>query len=195
MDEPSLEIWLVRHGETTWSRGWLHTSVTDVPLTERGVEQARDLGSRLAGRSFSLVLTSPRSRARRTAELAGFADAVVDADLVEWQYGEYEGISTAEIRTTVPGWTVWDHPTPGGDTADEVGARADLVLDRARGAGGDVLLFGHAHALRVLTARWLGFDAADGRLFRLDTGSISVLGYERETPVIRSWNAGGPEVG
>ncbi len=188
MHEPSPEIWLARHGETTWSRDWLHTSVTDVPLTERGVEQARDLGSRLAGRSFSLVLTSPRSRARRTAELAGFADAVVDADLVEWQYGEYEGISTEEIRATVPDWTVWDHPTPAGDTADEVGARADRVLERARGAGGDVLLFGHAHALRVLTARWLGLDAPDGRLFRLDTGSISVLGYERETPVIRSWN-------
>jgi probable phosphoglycerate mutase len=195
MDEPSPEIWLARHGETTWSRDWLHSSVTDVPLTERGVEQARDLAHRLAGRSFALVLTSPRSRARRTAELAGFADAVVDADLVEWQYGEYEGISTAEIRTTVPAWTVWDHPTPGADSADEVGARADRVLERARGAGGDVLLFGHAHALRVLTARWLGLDAVDGRLFRLDTGSISVLGYERATPVIRTWNAGRPEVG
>ncbi len=189
MGEPSPEIWLARHGETTWSRDWLHTSVTDVPLTERGVEQARDLGRRLAGRSFALVLTSPRLRARRTAELAGFPDAVVDDDLVEWHYGSYEGVSTAEIRTTVPGWTVWDHPTPGGETADEVGARADRALERARGAGGDVLLFGHAHALRVLGARWLGLGATDGRLLRLDTGSISVLGYERETPVIRTWNA------
>ena len=189
MDEPSPEIWLARHGETTWSRDWLHTSVTDVPLTEHGVEQARDLGLRLAGRSFALVLTSPRLRARRTAELAGFPDAVVDDDLVEWHYGSYEGVSTAEIRTTVPGWTVWDHPTPGGETADEVGARADRAIERARGAGGDVLLFGHAHALRVLGARWLGLGATEGRLFRLDTGSISVLGYERETPVIRSWNA------
>lgn len=195
MDEPSPEIWLVRHGETTWSRDWLHTSVTDVPLTERGVEQARDLGHRLAGRPFELVLTSPRLRARHTAELAGFADAVVDADLVEWDYGSYEGVSTAEIRKTVPGWTVWDHPTPGGETAEDVGARADRALERARGAGGDVLLFGHGHALRVLGARWLGLGVTDGRLFRLDTGSISVLGYERETPVLRTWNAGRPEVG
>lgn len=187
-DEPR-EVWLVRHGETTWSRDWLHTSVTDVPLTDRGVEQARILGDRLAGRSFALVLTSPRSRARTTAELAGFPDAVVDDDLVEWDYGSYEGVSTAEIRTTAPGWTVWTQPTPGGEAAGEVGARADRVLERARTAGGDVLLFGHAHALRVLAARWLGLDAADGRLFRLDTGSLSVLGYERETPVIRSWNA------
>ena len=189
MDEPSPEIWLVRHGETAWSRGWRHTSVTDVPLTERGVEQARELRDRLAGHSFVLALTSPRSRARRTAELAGFPEAVVDDDLVEWSYGNYEGVSTAEIRTTVPGWTVWDHPTPGGETAEEVGARCDRVLERARRAGGDVLLFGHAHALRVLTARWLGLDATDGRRFRLDTGTISVLGHERETPVIRTWNA------
>ena len=182
-------MWLVRHGETAWSREWLHTSVTDVPLTERGIEAARELGARLAGRSFGLVLTSPRARARDTAVLAGFSDALVDDDLVEWHYGTYEGISTADIRETVPGWSVWTHPTPGGESAADVGGRIDRVLARVRGSEGDALLFGHAHALRVLTARWLGLPSEDGRLFRLDTGSLSVLGYERETPVIRSWNA------
>ena len=188
VDEPGREVWLVRHGETAWSRDRLHTSVTDVPLTEAGVAAALALRERLAGRSFALVLTSPRERARRTAELAGFPDALVDPDLVEWHYGTYEGISTAEIRESDPGWTVWTHPAPGGEAAAEVAERADRVLERARSATGDSLLFGHAHALRVLAARWLGLAAAEGRLFRLDTGSLSVLAYERETPVIRSWN-------
>jgi broad specificity phosphatase PhoE len=183
------EVWLVRHGETTWSRDWLHTSVTDVPLTDRGVEAARALGARLEGHPFSLVLSSPRTRALRTAELSGFPNAVVDDDLVEWAYGRYEGISTAEIRTTVPDWSVWTHPTPGGESAAQVSERVDRVIRRLRAARGDVLLFGHAHSLRVLTARWLGLAPTDGRLFRLDTGSVSVLGYERETPVIRAWNA------
>ncbi len=188
MHEPTSETWLVRHGETSWSRDWRHTSFTDVSLTQRGVEAAREIAERLAGRSFSLVLTSPRARARRTAELAGFADALVDEDLVEWDYGRYEGISTAQIRESVPGWTVWTHPTPGGETAEDVSVRADRVLTRARATRGDTLLFGHGHALRVLAARWLGLDGSDGRLFRLDTGSVSVLGYERETPVLRVWN-------
>lgn len=147
------------------------------------------MGARLRARSFALVLTSPRTRARSTAELAGFADAVVDDDLVEWAYGAAEGISTAEIRESVPGWSVWTHVTPGGETVDGVGARADRVLERVRAAGDDVLVFGHAHALRVLAARWLGLPPADGRMFRLDTGSLSVLAFERETPVIRVWNA------
>ena len=188
VDEPGREVWLVRHGETAWSRDRLHTSVTDVPLTEAGVAAALALRERLVGHSFALVLTSPRERARRTAELAGFPDALVDPDLVEWHYGTYEGISTAEIRESDPGWTVWTHPAPGGEAAAEVAERADRVLERARSATGDSLLFGHAHALRVLAARWLGMAAAEGRLFRLDTGSLSVLAYERETPVIRSWN-------
>jgi broad specificity phosphatase PhoE len=183
------EVWLIRHGETAWSRDWLHTSYTDVPLTEHGVEMARQVGARLVGHTFALVLTSPRTRARHTAELAGFGDAVVDDDLAEWNYGRYEGISTADIREIVPGWTVWTYPTPGGETSTRVSERVDRVLARAQAASGDTLLFGHAHSLRVLTARWLGLDASDGRLFRLDTGSISVLGYERETPVIRTWNA------
>lgn len=188
MIEPAGEVWLVRHGETAWSRDRLHTSVTDVPLTEAGIAAAFALRERLAGRRFTLVLTSPRERARRTAELAGFPEALVDPDLVEWDYGAYEGISTAQIRETDPGWTVWTHAAPGGETSAQVSERADRVLARARATTGDSLVFGHAHALRVLAARWLGLEAADGRLFRLDTGSLSVLAYERETPVIRTWN-------
>jgi broad specificity phosphatase PhoE len=184
-------IWLVRHGETVWSRKRLHTSVTDVPLTAAGAEAARAVGERLAGRAFSLVLTSPRTRARESAALAGFPDAEVDDDLAEWAYGRYEGVSTAQIRETDPGWTIWSHPAPGGETGDEVGARVDRVIERARAVGGDVLLFGHAHALRALAARWLGQPVTAGRLYRLDTGSLSVLGYERETPVIVHWNATG----
>jgi broad specificity phosphatase PhoE len=189
MAAPTSEIWLVRHGQTSWSRDWLHTSVTEVPLTDIGVVQARALAARLDGHVFALVLTSPRSRAHRTAELAGFPDAVVDDDLAEWNYGRYEGVSTAAIRETDPGWSVWTHVTPGGESADAVGARVDRVLSRARAADGDVLLFGHAHALRVLAARWLDLPPEEGRRLRLDTGTISVLGYEREIAVIRVWNA------
>ena len=185
------EVWLVRHGETAWSRDGLHTSVTEVELTELGVAAARELRPRLAGHAFSLVLTSPRRRARRSAELAGFPDAIVDDDLVEWAYGEYEGISTAEIREAVPDWTVWTHPSPGGETAADVTDRLDRVIARARAAAGDVLLFGHSHALRALAARWLGLPATEGRLFRLDTATVSVLGYERETPVVVRWNVQG----
>ncbi len=189
MDGGTAEIWLARHGETTWSRDGLHTSITDLALTERGMEQARALAPRLAGREFALVLSSPRTRARMTAELAGFPDAVVDDDLVEWDYGHYEGVSTAEIRLSVPNWTVWSHPVPDGETADEVGARVDRVLERAERADGDVLIFAHAHALRVLAARWLRLPPLEGRHFRLDTGTISVLGYERGFRVLRLWNA------
>jgi broad specificity phosphatase PhoE len=189
----AVSLWLVRHGETKWSRERLHTSVTDVPLTAAGAEAARGVGERLVGRSFSLVLTSPRQRARRSAELAGFPDAEVDDDLAEWGYGHYEGVSTAQIRETDPDWTVWSHPAPGGETAEQVCRRVDLVLARCEGVEGDVLLFGHAHCLRALTARWLGQSVVDGRLYRLDTGSLSVLAYERETPVIVHWNATGSE--
>lgn len=189
----AVSVWLVRHGETKWSRERLHTSVTDVPLTVAGAEAARAVGERVTGRSFSLVLTSPRQRARRSAELAGFPGAEVDDDLAEWGYGRYEGVSTAQIRETDPGWTVWSHPAPGGETADQVRARVDRVIARCRDVDGDVLLFGHAHCLRALTARWLGQPVTDGRLYRLDTGSLSVLAYERETPVIVHWNATGSE--
>jgi probable phosphoglycerate mutase len=183
------EVWLVRHGETEWSRDHRHTSVTDLPLTDAGVEVAGALAGRLAGDGFDLVLTSPRLRARRTAELAGFAGARVEADLVEWDYGDYEGITTQQIRETVPGWSVWTHPTPGGESADEVTTRLDRVVAETRSHGGRVLLFGHGHALRALAARWIGRPVDEGRYLRLDTATVSVLGYERETPVILRWNA------
>jgi broad specificity phosphatase PhoE len=182
------EIWLVRHGETEWSRDGRHTSVTDLDLIESGIDVATGLGERLKGEEFELVLTSPRLRARRTAELVGFGDATVDEDLVEWVYGDYEGLTTPEIRESVPGWTVWTHPSPGGETPGHVTERLDRVVARVRAVEGRSLVFGHGHALRALTARWLGLPVTDGRLFRLDTATISVLGYERETPVILRWN-------
>ncbi len=182
------EIWLVRHGETEWSRDHKHTSVTDLPLTDAGTEVARSLAERLGAHEFGRVLTSPRARARTTAELAGFPDAEIDDDLAEWAYGDYEGITTEEIRRTVPGWTVWTHDTPGGETAAQVTERLDRVVERASGVDTDTLVFGHGHALRALAARWLGLPVADGRLFRLDTATISVLGYERETRVLLRWN-------
>ncbi len=183
------DVWVVRHGETEWSASGRHTSTTDVPLTAAGEASATELAPRLAAESFDLVLTSPRSRARRTAELAGFPDAEVDEDLVEWDYGTYEGVTTPEIRETVPGWTVWTAPCPGGESAEQVSARLDRVVDRCLGTPGDVLLFAHGHSLRGLAARWLGLPVTDGRLFKLDTGTVSVLGHERESPCVLRWNA------
>ena len=183
------EIWLIRHGETAWSVSGQHTGRTDVPLTQEGVRQAEALGDHLAGKRFALVLTSPRARARETCRLAGFAGAAqVDDDLAEWDYGDLEGRTGVEIRAGMPGWTIWAGPVPGGETAAQVGARADRVLARARAAGGDVALFAHGHLLRVAAARWLGLPPAEGRLFALDTASVSVLGLEQDLPVIRSWN-------
>lgn len=182
------ELWLVRHGETEWSRDGKHTSTTDLPLTSDGEEAAILLGPRLYDVDFDLVLTSPRQRARRTAELAGFRDVEVDEDLVEWAYGDYEGVTTAEIRETVPDWSVWTHPVPRGETADEVSARLDRVIARARDHD-RTLVFAHGHSLRVLTARWLEQPAAEGRFFRLDTSTVSVLGFERETPALLKWNS------
>ncbi len=184
-----VQVWLVRHGETEWSRAHRHTSTTDLPLLPDGERVARGLRERLAGPQFGLVLTSPRERARRTAELAGYADAEVDDDLVEWAYGDYEGVTTEEIRRTVPGWTVWSGSCPGGESAEQVATRLDRVVARVRDARGPVLVFGHGHALRALTARWLALPATDGRLFRLDTATVSVLGHERESPVILRWNS------
>lgn len=186
---PGTELWLVRHGETEWSRDGRHTSVTDLPLTSAGEEAARSLAPALAETAFGLVLTSPRQRARRTAELAGFAEAQVDDDLVEWAYGDYEGISTAEIRESVPGWSVWTHPSPGGESAADVSRRLDRVVARARAAGGRTLVFAHGHSLRVLAARWLDQPAEEGRFFKLDTSTVSVLGFERDVPVLLRWNA------
>jgi broad specificity phosphatase PhoE len=183
------QLWLVRHGQTEWSRDGRHTSTTDLPLLPQGEEVARGLRDRLDDTDFSLVLTSPRQRARSTAELAGHHDAVVDADLAEWAYGEYEGVTTAEIRERVPGWTVWTHPCPGGESAEQVEERLDRVVTRLRAAEGPALVFGHGHALRALTARWLGLPVTDGRLFRLDTATVSILGHERESPVVLRWNS------
>jgi probable phosphoglycerate mutase len=183
------QIWLVRHGETEWSANGRHTSTTELELTERGIEVARALRERLAGETFDLVLTSPRQRARVTAELAGFPDADVDEDLVEWAYGDYEGITTVEIRQTVPGWTVWTHPTPGGETAAEITERLDRVVERLHADDRNTLIFGHGHALRALTARWIEQPVSEGRFFYLDTSTISVLGYDRGNPVILRWNA------
>jgi len=183
------DVWLVRHGATEWSVAGRHTSTTDLPLLADGEEAARSLVPRLAGHEFALVLSSPRQRARRTAELAGFASANVDEDLAEWSYGSYEGRTTDEIREQVPDWTIWTHSCPGGETAAEVARRLDRVVDRCRGTDGDALLFGHGHALRALAARWLLLPVSEGRLLHLDTGTVSVLGHEREDPVVLKWNS------
>jgi broad specificity phosphatase PhoE len=183
------ELWLVRHGETEWSRDGRHTSVTDLPLTERGVADARALASRIAGTSFDLVLSSPRLRSLRTAELAGFDDPVVDEDLAEWVYGDYEGVTTAEIRRSVPNWSIWTHGVPGGESADQISVRLDRVVSRVRAHGGRCLCFGHGHGLRALAARWIDQPVDEGRFFALDTGTVSMLGYEREFPVVTRWNS------
>ncbi len=183
------EIVLVRHGETEWSRDLRHTGRTDVPLTDRGRHQAERLRCVLEGRRFTLVLSSPLRRAAETCRLAGYGQqAEVCDDLREWDYGLYEGRTTEEIRAEVPGWTIWSHPVPRGETVVEVGARADRVISVARAADGDVALFGHGHALRVLAARWCGLAPECGRILALDPATVSVLGYERETPVLRRWN-------
>jgi broad specificity phosphatase PhoE len=184
------EIVLVRHGETEWSRAGKHTGRTDVPLTDAGREQASALGATLRGRDYALVLTSPLSRARDTCQLAGLGDvAHARADLEEWDYGAYEGRTTAEIREERPGWSLWGDGVPEGETAAEVGARADRVVVELRAAEGDAAVFAHGHLLRVLAARWLGLEPSAGRFLALDTATISVLGYEREIAVVRRWNS------
>lgn len=189
-DDPGQRLVLVRHGQTDWSASGQHTGRTDVPLNDVGRTQALALGPTLARYRFACILTSPRTRARDTCRLAlPDAPADVDPDLAEWDYGEYEGQTTAEIRRAVPDWTVWTHPCPGGETAAEVAGRADAVLNRGRNVDGDVLLVAHGHLLRVLAARWLGLDATDGRLFRLDPATVSVLEHERTVPVLGGWNS------
>jgi len=183
------DVYVVRHGATEWSRDGRHTGRTDLPLLAEGEEQARATGALLAGRAFSMVLTSPLQRARRTAELAGHGDAEVDDDLVEWDYGEYEGITTREIQRTVPGWTVWSGPMPGGETLAEVAARCDRVIERLLAADGDSLVVAHGHLLRVLTARWCQLDAIEGRRFVLGTATLSRLGWEHDLPCVHLWNA------
>jgi probable phosphoglycerate mutase len=185
------EIVLIRHGQTEWSANGRHTSYTDLDLTETGVEQAREVGKRLGGRAFAAVLSSPRKRALRTAELAGLTVTGTTEDLAEWNYGEYEGITTAEIRKTRPGWSLWTDGCPGGESPEQVGARLDQVLARATTLldRGDVALVGHGHSLRVCGARWAGLPARDGGLLKLDTATLSTLGFEHETRVIDTWNA------
>jgi probable phosphoglycerate mutase len=193
------ELILLRHGETEWSRSGRHTGLTDLPLTDRGEQQAVAAGERLSGRKFEVVYSSPLIRARRTAELAGLPDYRVDPDLFEWDYGGYEGITTDDIHRTRPGWYLWDdgiipgpddHP---GETVEQVGDRVDRVLARvqpvlAGGEGADAALVASGHVLRVLCARWLGLPARDGRFFRLDTATVSRLGFEHGRPVIDGWN-------
>jgi broad specificity phosphatase PhoE len=191
MSEALPVIHLARHGDTAWSVSGQHTGRTDLPLTERGERNARSLGERLRGRKFARVFTSPLQRAMRTCELAGFSGAAEeDPDLVEWDYGEYEGRRTAEIHAERPGWLLFRDGCPGGEAPDQVGARADRVIARLRAVGGDELLFSSGHFLRVLTARWLGLDVAAGAYFVLGTASLSTLGYEhdRTEPAIRLWN-------
>ena len=186
---PQPHLTLVRHGDTEWSLSGRHTGWTDIPLVESGRRQAKLLGGRLAGRSFALVLSSPLSRALETCRLAGLGDAVtVDPDLREWNYGDLEGLTSDEIRRSMPGWTIWSGPVPGGETADQVGQRADRVIERVMPVDGDVAIFAHGHLLRVLAARWLDLPADHGALFELATATLSRLGWERERRVIELWN-------
>jgi probable phosphoglycerate mutase len=182
------EIWLVRHGETEWTVSRQHTGTTDIELTEPGEQQARGLAAVLARHSFALVLTSPLKRARRTAELTGFPDAVVDRDLVELDYGDYEGLTTAEIVRERPDWDLWRDGSPGGETPEDAGRRADRVIERIRAVDGDVLLFGHGHFSRVLGARLLGLPASAGGLLMLSPASLSIVGSEHDHPAIKTWN-------
>jgi broad specificity phosphatase PhoE len=198
------QLWLIRHGETEWSATAKHTSRTDVPLTEKGRERAAELGSFLAETEFCGVFRSPMARARETCEIAGFgAKAVVDEDLCEWNYGIYEGRTTREIQAEIPEWSVWKDAVVGGEALEQVGARADRMIAEAMavapvGRSGvvapeqpcNVALFGHAHILRILAARWVGLPPEGGALLVLGTGSVSVLGWERETRVIQQWNRG-----
>jgi len=195
MPEGKSELWLVRHGETEWSLDGRHTSWTEIPLTEHGRQRAQELREFLAGQKFAAVFVSPRQRARETCEIAGYGDvAVVDDDLQEWNYGESEGKTTQQMRAIHgPQWSVWTDPIIGGESVERVGERADAMIARSLTAvpsGGAVALFAHAHILRILAARWIGLPAVGGKLFGLGTGSVSVLGFERETRVITKWNRG-----
>jgi probable phosphoglycerate mutase len=184
------KVYVVRHGETEWSLSGQHTGVTDIPLTENGRAVARRLQPLLAKGSFSHVLTSPLSRARETCELAGLGGrAAVEPDLMEWNYGEYEGLTPKQIHARRPGWMIFRDGCPGGETPAEVGERADRVIARVRATPGDVALFAHGHIFRVLVARWIGLPATAGRHFLLDTATLNVLAYYRDSPAVKVWNA------
>ena len=186
-----MEVYCIRHGETEWSLSGQHTGRTDLPLTDNGRRLAAGLRPRLAKHPFSLVLSSPLHRARETCTLAGLGHAAkIEADLVEWDYGDYEGLTSERIREVAPGWVVFDDGCPHGESPAEVAERADRVIARVRAAQGDVALFAHGHVLRVLAARWLGLPPGEGKRFLLDTGTLSILGDYRGVPAIRVWNCG-----
>jgi broad specificity phosphatase PhoE len=189
-EEACVNVFLIRHGETVWSLGGRHTGTTDIPLTDNGRRLAERLKPILARHTFRFALCSPMLRARETCELAGFGDAAVtEADLVEWNYGEYEGLTTTQIREVAPGWLIFRDGCPAGETPEQVAARVDRVIARSRAIDGDVVLFAHGHVLRVLAARWIGLSALGGQHFMLRTGAVSVLGFYREIPAVRVWNA------
>jgi probable phosphoglycerate mutase len=179
----------MRHGETTWSLSGQHTGLTDIPLTDNGRRVAEKMRPVLAGEAFALVLCSPMRRARETCALAGFGDrAVIDRDLLEWNYGKYEGLTPTQIHEDAPDWLIFRDGCPGGEMPEQVGARADRIIARSRAVDGDVALFAHGHVLRVLAARWIGLPVGCGQHFLLDTGTLCVLGYYREMPAVRIWN-------
>jgi broad specificity phosphatase PhoE len=183
------ELWLIRHGETEWSLAGKHTGTTDLPLTAHGSEVAASLRTRLAHVEFTRVIISPLLRARQTYELAGFGGrGVIEPDLHEWRYGSYEGLTTAQIREQRPGWTVWKDGPLGGESHEDVAERADRVIAAARSITGRTAAFCHGHISRVIGARWVGYDVSEGARLRLDTAAICVLGWERETAVIKLWN-------
>jgi len=182
------EIWLIRHGQTEWSLSGQHTGVSDIPLTEAGEQAARSLRPVLARTSFDLVASSPLQRARRTAELAGASDVQIDADLLEWDYGDYEGMTRVQVRETSPDWTVWTRGASGGESPEQVSVRVDRVIEKYRARGGRIVLFAHGHILRALGARWIGQPVRLGEHLPLDTAKVSVLGYDRGTPTLNHWN-------
>ena len=185
-----MNVFAVRHGETAWSLSGRHTGTTDIPLTANGRRLAQQMRPVLARNAFGLVLCSPMQRARETCELAGFGDKeVIDPDLAEWNYGKYEGLTPRQIHEVAPGWLIFRDGCPGGEAPEQVGARVDRAIARSRAADGDSLLFAHGHVLRVLVARWIGLPVGDGQHFLLGTGTLCVLGYYREIPAVRIWNA------
>jgi probable phosphoglycerate mutase len=184
------ELFLIRHGETEWSRSGQHTGVTDLPLTENGRDAARRLEPALSKIEFALVLSSPLQRARKTCELAGLGERMqIEPELIEWNYGEYEGLTSEQIHRTAPAWTVFKDGAPAGELPEQVAARVDRVIGRVRAVAGRVALFAHGHVLRVLAARWLGLPPIHGRDFLLDTSTLSILAYYRDTPAVKRWNA------
>jgi len=191
MESTNREVVLVRHGETEWSQSGRHTGRTDIPLTSTGRLQADQLATMLDGREFALVMSSPLARASETLDRAELnTPAEFTDDLLEWDYGDYEGITTSQTRETIPDWSVWTHPIIGGEPVESVGERADKIIERALAAPGDTVLFAHGHMLRILAARWLGLPADAGRHLALNTATISTLGFEHENHVIRRWNEG-----